>query len=139
MSSKKILQFIARFAIPIIVILFIYNIYSHGTIIHPGKALFKAQCSQCHGEDGKGIKALVPPLQNSDYAARNLDSIPCWLKFGMNHPVIVHDTVYDQPMYPSEIDEVQTANVINFMNREFFKSDREVNPEWVKEKWKNCK
>ena len=87
MSSKKILQFIARFAIPIIVILFIYNIYSHGTIIHPGKALFKAQCSQCHGEDGEGIKALVPPLQNSDYAARNLDSIPCWLKFGMNHPV----------------------------------------------------
>lgn len=138
-NFKRLIQILGPFAIIGIVLLFIYNIWSHGTIDHPGKSLYKAQCSQCHGDNGEGIKSLVPPLDNSDFASKNLDSIPCWLRFGLNHAITVRDTVYDQPMYPSTINEIQAANVINFMNHEFFGIDKEVNPAWVLEHWKNCK
>lgn len=107
--------------------------------MHPGQACYKVNCAQCHGDNGEGIKSLVPPLNHSDFATRNMDSIPCWLKFGLNHPIVVNGTTYDQPMYPGTVDEVQIANLINFMNKEYWNSDKEVNSQWVREHWKTCK
>ena len=139
LNVKQIINYLWPFTIVGVVLLFIYNILSHGTVTHPGKAMYKAECAQCHGDNGEGIKTLIPPLNQSDFALKNFDSLPCWLKFGINHPIMVHDTLYDQPMYPSDIDEVQAANVINFMSKDFFNSDKEIDPAWVREKWKNCK
>ncbi len=139
MNKEKLIRIIPALVVITIIALFVYNIYDHGRIEHPGKALYKSQCAQCHGDNGEGIKSLVPPLNRSDFAAKNLDSIPCWLKFGMNHAITVNDTVYDQPMYPNTLDEIQSANVINFMSRDFFHTDREVNSIWVKERLGGCK
>jgi mono/diheme cytochrome c family protein len=112
---------------------------SHGRVVHPGQAQYKASCSQCHGDNGEGIKTLVPPLDKSDFAAKNFDSIPCWLKFGLNHPIKVNDTLYDQPMYPNPtMDEVQTANVMNYMSKEFFGLNHELNPDSIRKHWQNC-
>ena len=108
-------------------------------VSHPGEAGYKANCAQCHGENGEGIKSLVPPLNHSDFGAKNLDSIPCWLKFGLNHPITVGTTVYDQPMYPGNLDEVQISNIINFMASEYFGIDKRVSPQWVSERLKGCK
>ena len=139
MAPKKIIQYIAPFSIFIIILLFIYDIWSHGTVDHPGKAGYVANCSQCHGENGEGIKSLVPPLNHSDFAIKNLDSIPCWLKFGLNHPITVGDTLYDHPMYPGNLDEVQISNIINYMNDEYFNLDKHVSPQWVSDRLKGCK
>ena len=139
MTAKKIIQYVAPFSIFIIILLFIWDIWSHGTIDHPGKAGYLANCSQCHGENGEGIKSLVPPLNHSDFAIKNLDSIPCWLKFGLNHPITVGDTLYDQPMYPGNLDEVQISNIINYMNDEYFNLDKHVSPQWVSDRLKGCK
>lgn len=139
MTRKKIIQYIAPFSIFIIIVLFIYDIWSHGTIEHPGKTGYKANCANCHGEEGEGIKALVPPLNHSDFAAKNIDSIPCWLKAGLNRPITVDGKTYDQPMYPGNLDEVQISNIINFMNGEFFNLDKNVSPQWVGERLKGCK
>lgn len=139
MTPKKIIQYVAPFSIFIIIILFVWDIWSHGTVDHPGKAGYKANCAQCHGDNGEGIKALVPPLNHSDFAAKNLDSIPCWLKGGLNRPILVDGINYDQPMYPGNLDEVQISNIINFMNGEFFNSDKLVSPKWVSDHLKGCK
>lgn len=142
MNAKKIIQYLAPFTIVLIIAVFIFDIWSNGSIVHPGQAGYKANCSECHGENGEGIKSLVPPLNHADFAAKNIDSIPCWLKFGLNHPIKVNDTLFDGTMYPFDtlkLDEVQIANIINFMNKEYFNSDREVTPQWVIEQWKKCK
>jgi mono/diheme cytochrome c family protein len=142
LNRQKIIQYLAPFTIVFIVLLFIYNIWSHGTIEHPGAASYKANCSQCHGDNGEGIKSLVPPLNQSDFAEKNIDSIPCWLKFGLSHPITVKGTVYDQPMYPFDtlrLNEVQIANIINYMNKEYFGRDNPVNSQWVIAHWKGCK
>jgi mono/diheme cytochrome c family protein len=139
LTPKKIIKVLAPFSILIIAGLFIYDIWSHGTIDHPGKVGYKANCANCHGENGEGIKSLVPPLNHSDFAAKNLDSIPCWLKGGLNRPITVDGKTYDQPMYPSTLDEVQISNIINFMNGEFFNLDKNVTPQWVGERLRACK
>lgn len=118
--------------------LFIYNFLEHGRIKHPGLAVYQVHCSSCHGDAGEGVRTLVPPLTDRDFIIRHMDSLPCWIKYGMNHPITVHGKLYDQPMYPLPLDDIQTANVINFLNKEYFKIDREVSSAWVRQKWEGC-
>jgi mono/diheme cytochrome c family protein len=115
------------------------NVLTHGKIQHPGKSSYQSKCADCHGDKGEGIRALVPPLAKSDFAQQYFDSIPCWLKNGMNHPITVNGVQYDQPMYPLEMDEIQIANVMNYISKEMLESDKEINSLMVKKKLKRCK
>jgi cytochrome c1 len=137
-KTNTLIRYAAPFAIVGIVAISIWNLFSHGQIQHPGKSTYTNKCAQCHGDNGEGIKSLTPPLANADFAMQNFDSLPCWIKNGMNHPIKVNGVDYDQPMYPNEIDEIQTANVINFMSSEFFNCDSSISSIWVKQKWKGC-
>lgn len=138
LSTNTIIKYAAPLAIGGIVFTSVWNFFTHGQIQHPGKTTYTNKCAQCHGDNGEGIKSLTPPLANADFAVKNFDSIPCWIKNGMNHAIKVNGVDYDQPMYPNEIDEIETANVINFMSNEFFKNDSAISSIWVKQKWKSC-
>jgi hypothetical protein len=137
--QKNLIRYIAPFIIFIIVAVFVYNIVTHGYIQHPGKTSYERSCAQCHGDAGEGIRSLIPPLENSDYAKQNFDSIPCWIKNGLYHPITVNGKPYDQPMYPVEMSEVEVSNLMNYMAKEFLEIDREVNSAWVKKQWEGCK
>jgi mono/diheme cytochrome c family protein len=118
--------------------MFIYNIVKHGHIQHPGKTTYQRECAQCHGDNGEGIKSLIPPLLESDFARNNFDSIPCWLKNGLARPITVNGKQYDQPMYGQKMDNIETANVINYINMEFLRTERQINAEWVTQRWSEC-
>ncbi|MBL0310683.1 MAG: cytochrome c [Bacteroidetes bacterium] len=135
---SKWFRFLPALMLVALVGLFIWNLLEHGIVKHPGQAVFQERCAQCHGDQGEGIKTLVPPLDDREFARHHFDSIPCWLKNGLNHPIIIHGKVYDQPMYPSKLDDIQTANVINYLNNEYFKLDKEVNSAWVRKQWEGC-
>lgn len=139
MDKRRLLKYLVPLGIPILIAIFIYNVYEHGIVISPGEALFKAHCAECHGDKGEGIKVLVPPMSDKNFLVKSLDSIPCWMKNGIFHPVTINGILYDQPMYPNGLDEIQTANIINYLNSEFVGSDKEVNAAWVKKKWEECK
>jgi mono/diheme cytochrome c family protein len=137
--KKVLVRLIPALFVLTLVIGFIYNLFYHGQIEHPGKSVYANQCAQCHGDEGEGIKVLVPPMARADIFLQNFDSIPCWLKHGLNHPIVVNGQAYDQPMYPPGVDEIQIANVMNYISKQFMNSDREINSIWVKEKLKGCK
>ncbi len=139
MQFKQIIKYLAPFTIVVIALIFIVNIITHGSIQHPGKSSYKSKCADCHGDKGEGIKTLIPPLANSDFALKHFDSIPCWLKNGLNHPITVNGIEYDQPMYGLEMDEIQIANVMNYISKELLKSDKEINSHEVKKRLKECR
>jgi mono/diheme cytochrome c family protein len=128
-------------AIPILAIagMLVYLVVVMGTIDHPGKPLYKIHCASCHGEQGAGIKKLVPPLSGTAFPLQHLDSIPCWLKHGMNYPVTVNGTEYNQIMYPVKLNAIQTANVVNYIMSEFQHKDTTLSSRWVEEKWAGCR
>lgn len=139
LKPAQIIKYMAPFAIILIIGIFVINFITHGSIQHPGKSTYESKCAQCHGDKGEGIKVLIPPLNQSDFARQNFDSIPCWLKNGMNHPIIVNGIEYDQPMYGLEMDEIQIANVMNYLSREMLNTETEVNSRQVREVLMNCK
>jgi cytochrome c len=118
---------------------FVFSITKFGHIEHPGLTVYKNECAQCHGENGEGIKTLMPPIANSDFAVNNFDSIPCWLKNGLSRPIIVNGIQYEQTMYPSKLNDIQIANVINYINETYLHTDRKVNSAWVNQRLKDCK
>ena len=122
-----------------VVLGFIINFITHGSVQHPGKTTYANQCAICHGENGEGIKVLVPPLMDADFARNNIDSMPCWIKNGMSHAIVVNGQPYDQNMYGLELDEVQIANVINYLSEEMLHTKRQVSSQWVKQQLKGCK
>ena len=138
MNLKRIIQALLPFTLVIVVFVFILNIITHGSIQHPGKSSYQTNCAQCHGDNGEGIKVLIPPLKDADFAKNNFDSIPCWLKNGISHPIVVNGVQYDQPMYGLKMDEIQIANVMNYLSKELLSTDRSINSLHVKEILKNC-
>lgn len=137
MKSKLLL--LLKFS-PLIFLIgaFVYSFFSYGVLDHPGKLLYEKNCADCHGKAGEGIKQLIPPLLNADYAYANFDSIPCWIRNGMSHKILVNGREYEQLMYPIKLNEVETANIMNYIASEFLKSEKSVSSSKASELLKNC-
>ena len=57
----------------------------------------------------------------------------------MNHSITVNGVLYDQPMYGLEMDEIQIANVMNYLDKEMLNGGKEINSRQVKEMLKGCR
>ena len=82
-----------------------------------GQLIYTKNCSNCHGDDGEGLGALIPPLAGADYVAQNQASLPCIIHYGIDRSIMVNGTEYEQPMagIPS-LSLIQMTNLINFIN-----------------------
>ena len=49
-----------------------------------GKRLYQAFCSNCHMDNGEGLRSLYPPLANSDYLEKNHDQLACIIANGIS-------------------------------------------------------
>ncbi len=140
MNLKKIASlFIKLTPVAVVVGLIAYNLLTFGVIEHPGKTVYISHCADCHGNSGEGVRQLIPPLLNADIAIEKFDSIPCWIKNGMNGELIVNGVTYNQPMYPIKLNDVQTANVMSYIAKEFLKTDKQIKSEQVRELQKQCR
>jgi mono/diheme cytochrome c family protein len=139
MNRPTLLKIIGLAPLVGILGIFVWNILSNVTSPHPGKPSYDLHCASCHGDDGEGVRQLVPTLIKADYAINNFDSIPCWIKNGMNYPITVNGKAYDQPMYPIDIDEVEVSNIMNYLAEEMLKTEQKTSSQKVKELWKSCK
>lgn len=137
MKSKLLL--LLKFS-PLIFLIgaFVYSFFNYGVLDNPGKLLYEKNCADCHGKAGEGIKQLIPPLLNADFAIANFDSIPCWIRNGMNHKILVNGKEYEQLMYPIKLNEVETANIMNYIASEFLKSEKNISSSKASELLKNC-
>ena len=79
-----------------------------------GNRLYKVYCENCHMQDGKGLRGLIPPLSNSDFLKNYKEQIPCIIKNGINGEIIVNDTTYNTEMAGNpKLSAVQINNIIN--------------------------
>ena len=136
---KKVVSFLLKISPVLLIIgIFAYNLFTFGVIENPGKSVYDRHCADCHGKDGEGVRLLIPPLKNADVALQQFDSIPCWIMNGMNGPLTVNGKQYDQPMYPIVLNDIETANVINYIAKEFLNTEKRVKSAQIKDLLKDC-
>jgi mono/diheme cytochrome c family protein len=92
--------------------------------VQRGRALYTNYCANCHGDEGEGIKKLVPPMAHPYM----LDParIACAIHYGKKGDILLGDTLYNGWMLAFETLEVdQIRDIINYVNERWNK-----NHEW---------
>lgn len=81
-----------------------------------GQALYNAHCSNCHQEDGSGLRRLIPPLASSDYMIQDVERTVCIIKYGMEGQIIVNDEDYHQKMPGNEkLKDIEIAQIATYI------------------------
>lgn len=104
-----------------------------------GEALYMERCAQCHGNQGEGLRKLIPPLAGTDYVPAHLDELPCILRYGLNGEITVNGQRYNQPMpgYPDmEADEVKA--IIDYLIVTWYPESEKPSQAEVTEKMETC-
>jgi len=68
-----------------------------------GVALFQSACQPCHGEDGRGVSPIAPPLAGSEWVKGNKERLAALVLYGLTGPVDVGGRTYDTPEVSGEM------------------------------------
>ncbi|WP_152439902.1 c-type cytochrome [Arcticibacter svalbardensis] len=85
-----------------------------------GKKLYDISCQNCHGKNGEGLGQLIPPLTDTLYIQKNINSIACTIKFGINDIIKVHGVTYAEQMPPnSQLADIDIAALVTYISNSF--------------------
>lgn len=85
-----------------------------------GKRLYEKHCQNCHAADGKGLGALIPPLNDSVYLRQNRTKLVCFIRNGVSGPVSVRGKLYfgEMPGNPG-LAPIDLAQLITYFTNSF--------------------
>src|ERR1700744_4350990 len=68
-----------------------------------GALVYQLHCQNCHGDNGEGLSALIPPLTDSIYLRKNKTELACSIKFGLKGPVVIKGKTFDDTMPSNDL------------------------------------
>ena len=68
-----------------------------------GAALFQTSCQPCHGEDGRGVSPIAPPLAGSEWVKGDKNRLMSLVLYGLTGPVEVAGHTYNVPEVSGEM------------------------------------
>ncbi len=81
-----------------------------------GERLYKANCANCHLDQGEGLGGLIPPLAGSDYLQGCRDRLPCIIQYGLKDTIVVNGKTYAEEMVGNDkLSDIQIVNLANFV------------------------
>ena len=84
-----------------------------------GKVVYQSKCQNCHGDNGEGLSALMPPLTDSVYLQANKHELPCIIKHGLNKPILINGKAFYSQMPAIDLPPVEMAEVITYITNSF--------------------
>lgn len=138
------MKFLKKYGIGILAILVLgaglmLNRFSSASRVKKGQTLYLEKCAQCHGNQGEGLRKLIPPLAGTDYIPQNLDNLPCIIRYGQRGEITVNGQPFNQPMpgYPEmEADEVKA--IIDYVLVTWYPDSEKPSQAEVTERIKAC-
>jgi mono/diheme cytochrome c family protein len=104
-----------------------------------GAQLYKANCANCHQENGAGLAKLMPPLAESDDLAANFTQLPCLIRNGNRTPMVVNGITYTQAMPASpHLSEQDIAAICVFVGQKFLVPGQTLSDSVFKTVLKSC-
>ncbi|GAB3899258.1 hypothetical protein GCM10028803_20060 [Larkinella knui] len=80
-----------------------------------GYQLYTEHCANCHQTDGKGLEALYPPINGSDYL-KNKEKIICLIRYGQNEPILVNGRRFNRPMPANaQLTDIDVAEITTYI------------------------
>ena len=105
-----------------------------------GEILYQNFCTNCHMDNGSGLKGLIPPLAQADYVAADPAGMACIIRYGLQDTIMVNDTLYNQPMAGiKQLTDFEITNIINYINHAWGNAYGYTSYETVKSRLDSCK
>src|ERR1700712_3730230 len=84
-----------------------------------GKEVYHARCQNCHGSNGEGLAALIPPLNDSSFFKSNKSILPCIIQNGLKAPVKISGRIFNGAMPAAGLTPIEIAQVITYVGNSF--------------------
>ncbi len=94
--------------------------------IADGKEIYNDFCVQCHLDNGEGVSGIFHPLARSDYLINNVELSIRGIKYGLNGPILVNGEEYDGVMQDQGLDDLEIADVMNFILNNWGNESKEI-------------
>lgn len=105
-----------------------------------GKGIYEKNCQGCHGQDGKGLGTLYPPLTDSIYLIQNKGKLACIIKNGQNEPININNVLFEGKMPGNNaLADIDIAQLIVFITNSFGNKQGFYSDQQVLSDLKNCK
>jgi mono/diheme cytochrome c family protein len=104
-----------------------------------GSLIYQTQCQNCHGANGEGLQALIPPLTDSIYLKNNKKQLACSIKYGLKGKLTIAGRQFEGAMPANDLSPVDLANVITYVTNSFGNKAGLVNITEVQTNLANCK
>ncbi len=134
----------AMWIVPAVIVLFIVACQSEQNIefkryYSSGALVYQAHCQNCHGNNGEGLSALIPPLTDSLYLKSNKNQLACYIQSGLKGQIIVKGKKFDDAMPTNDLSPVQIAQVLTYIGNSFGNKLNTINEQQVQADLGNCK
>ncbi|GAA4102275.1 c-type cytochrome [Mucilaginibacter panaciglaebae] len=105
-----------------------------------GKVIYTTQCENCHGADGQGLSALMPPLTDTAFLRKNKAALSCFVKYGLKDKIlIVNKKAYDSDMPPTDLAPIEIAEVLTYTGNSFGNNQGLITSQQVEAELLKCK
>jgi len=84
-----------------------------------GAMVYQTRCQNCHGADGDGLSALIPPINDSLYLKNNKASLACYVNSGLKGAITVDKRQFDGVMPGNNLSPMEVAQVLTYINNSF--------------------
>lgn len=103
-----------------------------------GQDLYKTKCQNCHGAQGEGLAALIPPLTDSVYLKANSNKLACYVQNGLQLPILVKGKAFNGQMPPAGLSPIEIAQVLTYVKNSFGNNMGLYNVEKANEDLSKC-
>jgi mono/diheme cytochrome c family protein len=104
-----------------------------------GALVYESHCNNCHGGNGEGLSALIPPLNDTVYLRKNKKELACIVKFGIKGPIVIKDKTFDEIMPANDLSPIEIAQVLTYIGNSFGNKLNTINQEDVRTDLTKCK
>jgi mono/diheme cytochrome c family protein len=104
-----------------------------------GAMVYQNHCQNCHGNNGEGLSALIPPLTDSLYLKNNRNALACYITSGLKGQISINGKSFDDAMPANDLSPLEVAQVLTYIGNSFSNKLSTINEQQVQADLKNCR
>lgn len=110
-----------------------YSAFNVGGIVASGEKVYRKHCADCHGDDGRGVPGVYPPLDGNSAVTEpsGINAVRTVLLGGFPPVTAGNPRPYSMPPYAQQLDDSDVALVVSYIRQAWSNKASIVRPEQV--------